>query len=104
MTISKLFQWNYDMKSDGTVPGWNDECLSAIGLSDLADDDHVKIGKMVLPPGSLVSHLSEASGCDLGLCPETPVSTSLIDAHAGALGMLAGATNIYGRLGLVSGK
>ena len=42
---------------------------------------------------------------ELGLAPGTPVSSSLIDAHSGALGMLAGAGNSFlGRLGLVSGQ
>ena len=40
---------------------------------------------------------------ELGLASGTPVSSSLIDAHAGALGMLAGAGNDYlGRLGLAT--
>ena len=86
------------------MTGWNEEYLSEIGLSDLVDEDYIKIGQRVLPPGSLVSHLAEVSASDLGLSPETPVSTSLIDAHAGALGMLAGARDVHGRLGLVSGK
>ena len=54
-------------------------------------------------PGSSVGQLSRVTGAELGLEPGTHVSTSLIDAHAGALGMLAGCDSGVGKLGLVTG-
>ena len=94
------------MKTDGTVRGWNEEYLASIGLSDLAEDNFSKIGSLVVPPGHCVGGLSVEAAEDLGLEAGTPVSSSLIDAHAGALGMLAGAgeAETRGRLGLVSGE
>ena len=97
-------QWNYDVDTDGTVRGWNEEYLASIGLSDLAEDNFSKIGSLVVPPGQRVGGLSVEAAQGLGLEAGTPVSSSLIDAHAGALGMLAGAGDTLGRLGLVSGE
>ena len=100
------FQWNYDVETDGTVRGWNEDYLASIGLSDLAKDNFSKIGSLVVPPGQRVGGLSVEAALGLGLEAGTPVSSSLIDAHAGALGMLAGAGagDTLGRLGLVSGE
>ena len=47
----------------------------------------VVAGEEVLPAGSPCGQgLSKQAADDLDLCPGTPVGTSLIDAHAGALG------------------
>ena len=97
-------QWNYEVELDGTVRGWNEEYLASIGLSDLAEDNFSRIGSLVVSPGQRVGGLSVEGALELGLEAGTPVSASLIDAHAGALGMLAGAGTSLGRLGLVSGE
>ena len=98
-------KWNYGVERDGQVTGWNDDFLSSIGLPELCEADHARIGSRVEAPGEAVgTGLSETAALELGLEPGTAVSTSLIDAHAGALGMLAGAGDTRGRLGLVSGE
>ncbi|KAJ0031310.1 hypothetical protein Pint_14195 [Pistacia integerrima] len=51
--------------------GWDDEFWEEIGLDDLIDGHHAKIGMV-----------------ELGLVEGTPVGTSLIDAHAGGVGVM----------------
>lgn len=67
---------------------WDDMFLRAIGLGDLAEGDHVRIGSRVRPVGERAGELTEASARELGLVPGIPVAVSLIDAHAGGLGVL----------------
>ncbi|KAJ8964516.1 hypothetical protein NQ314_004811 [Rhamnusium bicolor] len=48
-----------------------------------------KIGSVVLAPGSPVGcGLSKSAACALGLLAGTPVGVSMIDAHAGGLGLI----------------
>ena len=99
-------KWNYGVERDGRVTGWNDDFLSSIGLPELCKADHARIGSRVEPPGVAVgTGLSESAARELGLRPGTAVSTSLIDAHAGALGMLGCSEGgeVVGRLGLITG-
>ncbi|MEJ0011695.1 MAG: FGGY-family carbohydrate kinase [Bauldia sp.] len=70
---------------------WSDTFLAAIGLNELSEDSHRRIGQTIVPPGTpLASGLTAAAARDLGLDPGTPVAAGLIDAHAGALGTLGG--------------
>ena len=106
---STVCKWNYRVEKTGEVTGWDKEFFTAIGLAELADNDWDTIGQTVEDPGKAVGEgLTEKAATELGLEPGTPVSTSLIDAHAGALGMLAChppgvEEDKIGRLGLVSG-
>ncbi|KAM7268572.1 hypothetical protein ACFE04_010738 [Oxalis oulophora] len=69
--------------------GWDDDFWEEIGLGDLIDGHHAKIGRSVAFPGHpLGSGLTPAAAQELGLLPGTPVGTSLIDAHAGGVGVL----------------
>lgn len=69
--------------------GWDDEFWEEIGLGDLIDGHHAKIGRSVAFPGHpLGSGLTPAAAKELGLVPGTPVGTSLIDAHAGGVGVM----------------
>ncbi|KAL9445367.1 hypothetical protein AB3S75_018374 [Citrus x aurantiifolia] len=69
--------------------GWDDEFWEEIGLGDLIDGHHAKIGRSVAFPGHpLGSGLTSAAAKELGLVPGTPVGTSLIDAHAGGVGVM----------------
>lgn len=69
--------------------GWDDEFWEEIGLGDLIDGHHAKIGRSVAVPGHpLGSGLTPAAAKELGLVPGTPVGTSLIDAHAGGVGVM----------------
>ncbi|KAD4179913.1 hypothetical protein E3N88_28504 [Mikania micrantha] len=73
--------------------GWDDDFWEEIGLSDLVDGHHSKIGRSVAFPGhalgcGLTSEAAQARKFELGLVTGTPVGTSLIDAHAGGVGVM----------------
>ncbi|CAB3381641.1 Hypothetical predicted protein [Cloeon dipterum] len=103
---SLVCKWTYLVEEGGQGRGrWPRDFFQQIGLSDLRDE---QIGTDVRMPGSLVGNLSKEAATQLGLHPEVRVGTSLIDAHAGTLGMIgcnaAGASqNFTERLGLICG-
>lgn len=68
--------------------GWQSEYFERIGLGDFVEDGYRRIGTRVRPMGERVGGLTERSARDLGLVPGTPVGVSIIDAHAGGLGLL----------------
>jgi FGGY-family pentulose kinase len=68
--------------------GWDPTYFRAVGLGDLADEGFRRIGTTVRPLGERLGGLSEPAAMELGLRPGTPVAVSIIDAHAGGLGML----------------
>ncbi|KAH6835386.1 FGGY family of carbohydrate kinase [Perilla frutescens var. hirtella] len=69
--------------------GWDDDFWEEIGLGDLVDSHHSKIGRSVAFPGhALGCGLTPDAAKELGLLAGTPVGTSLIDAHAGGVGVL----------------
>lgn len=83
-------KWNYD-----AINGrWPDDYFESIGLQELKD--HSKIGKKVLFPGDRVGGLSAASAMEMGLLEGTAVACSMIDAHAGALGLIASRSEMDG--------
>jgi FGGY-family pentulose kinase len=77
-------KWTY-LAHEG---GFQRDYFHAIGLGDLADDDFRRIGQRVRPMGERVGVLTETSAQELGLQPGIPVGVSIIDAHAGGLGLL----------------
>ncbi|KAH0450560.1 hypothetical protein IEQ34_021252 [Dendrobium chrysotoxum] len=94
--------------------GWDDDFWEEIGLGDVVEGNHAKIGRSVAFPGyPLGSGLTPAAANELGLLTGTPVGTSLIDAHAGGVGVMnslpdadfqsADKTDISHRLVLVCG-
>lgn len=105
---SLICKWNYECTIDGEM-GWNVDFLTEIGLKDLADNFFKKIGNRVLIPGQPCGDgLSDDIAKVLGLKPGTPVATSIIDAHAGGLGMIGAnaheiKSDISSRLGLICG-
>lgn len=93
---SVVCKWNYE--ANGTNSQWNKDFLSQIGLAELLDNDAAKIGGQVYPPGHPCGGgLSESAALQLGLLPGTPVGTSIIDAHAGGLGMIGVSAGIVSR-------
>lgn len=69
--------------------GWSPEFLRAIGLEDLVSEDYARIGKDIRPMGSAIgSGLSRVAAEEFGLVEGTPVGVSIIDAHAGGIGMI----------------
>ncbi|KAH7671758.1 FGGY carbohydrate kinase pentulose kinase protein [Dioscorea alata] len=74
--------------------GWDDVFWEEIGLGDLIDGNHAKIGRSVAFPGHpMGSGLTPAAAKELGLLAGTPVGTSLIDAHAGGVGVMESVPN-----------
>ena len=69
--------------------GWDRAFFDKIGLGELANHHFAKIGNDIQPMGqSLGNGLSERSAYELGLVAGIPVGVSVIDAHAGGIGML----------------
>ncbi|KAI3709120.1 hypothetical protein L2E82_38879 [Cichorium intybus] len=69
--------------------GWDDDFWEEIGLPDLVDSHHSKIGRSVAFPGhALGCGLTPDAAKELGLVSGIPVGTSLIDAHAGGVGVM----------------
>ncbi|KAH6940686.1 hypothetical protein HPB50_004874 [Hyalomma asiaticum] len=70
-------------------PGWQDSIWTCIGLDDLTRDNYRIIGQEFKPPGAPCGNgLSTEAALELGLRKGTPVATSIIDGHAGGLGLL----------------
>jgi FGGY-family pentulose kinase len=67
--------------------GWPADFLAEIGLSDLFQK--TGLPERPVAPGSIVGPLTEAAADELGLTTVTQVAAGLVDAHAGALGVLA---------------
>lgn len=104
---SLVCKWNYECSVDGNQ-GWNTGFLRDVGLEDLATDNFKKIGNKVLMPGEFCGGLTNEVAKTLGLKPGTPVATSIIDAHAGGLGMIGTHgegidKEMSSRLGLICG-
>lgn len=67
---------------------YNDEFLRAHGLGDIAEDKYKRIGSQIRPVGERCGVLTERAARELGLVPGIAVAVSLIDAHAGGVGVL----------------
>ena len=76
-------KWNY-LSHEPT--GWSESFLRAIGLEDLRERGHLP--EETLAAGTPVGRLSAGAAADLGLDTDCVVATGLIDAYAGALGVL----------------
>ncbi|XP_063972729.1 FGGY carbohydrate kinase domain-containing protein isoform X2 [Diachasmimorpha longicaudata] len=105
---SLVCKWTYGANPDGKN-GWNEEFFNEIGLSVLKENNWQRIGNEVKAPGEAVGKgLSRTAAFELGLAEGTPVGTSIIDAHAGGLGMIGCSApdisnNFTSRLGLICG-
>ncbi|XP_037497541.1 FGGY carbohydrate kinase domain-containing protein isoform X1 [Jatropha curcas] len=87
-----MHQINEKDSRDMEACGWDDDFWEEIGLGDLVDGHHAKIGRSVAFPGhALGSGLTPTAAKELGLVAGTPVGTSLIDAHAGGVGIMESA-------------
>ncbi len=65
---------------------WDADFFETIDLPELLEEQ--KIGDTINPPGQLIGTLSDQAAADLGLTTQTKVATGIIDAHAGAIGVL----------------
>lgn len=86
---SLVCKWSYLGHRGEGGAGWLPEFFREIQLGDLADDHFARIGRKVGPMGRPVgSGLAARAARELGLAAGTPVGGSIIDAHAGGVGML----------------
>jgi FGGY-family pentulose kinase len=77
-------KWTYV----GHEARWDPEYFHAIGLAELTHDDFQRIGGRIRPMGERIGTLTAQSAVELGLVAGIPVAVSIIDAHAGGLGLL----------------
>src|SRR5260370_8058772 len=88
---SLVCKWTYlshKAKRDA-LQGWSDDYWSSIGLGDVVKEGYRRVGTCVRALGQPVGQgLSTKAASELGLRPGTPVSTSIIYAHAGGLSVL----------------
>jgi FGGY-family pentulose kinase len=105
-------KWTYlahEQAERGT--GWDDSYFRAIGLPELCDDGYARIGSKVRPMGERIGGLTARAASELGLQAGTAVGVSIIDAHAGGVGMLGAVVDgqppnaqaLEQRLALISG-
>jgi FGGY-family pentulose kinase len=90
---STVCKWTYlgheKPVHEGSVGRWDESYWREIGLGDLADENFARIGQAVRPMGEAVGEgLSAKAASELGLAAGTPVGVSIIDAHAGGLGLI----------------
>ena len=107
-------KWTYQGHLEPAIPGsvgrWDDTYWHSIGLGDLASEGYRRIGTRVRPMGEPIAQgLIKGAAADFGLNPGTPVAVSIIDAHAGGVGMLGarlpdgGEVELEKRLALIGG-
>ena len=97
-------KWTYR----GDEGRWDPSYFDAIGLGDLGLS---RIGEKVRPMGERIGGLSQKAALELGLGEGTSVGVSIIDAHAGGLGLLGAslggakpdAESLERRLALIGG-
>jgi FGGY-family pentulose kinase len=91
---------------------WDDSYFREIGLCDLVKEGYKRIGQQVKSVGEPVGGgLTELAAEQMGLKADTPVSISIIDAHAGGLGLLGmnsgeskgGTFSLNDRIALIGG-
>lgn len=105
---SVVCKWTYLGQRGGEGQGWSVDYFRKIGMGDLAEERFRRIGTRIRPMGEPLGRgLTVRSARELGLVAGTPVGVSVIDAHAGGLGMLGaslnGKANMEGRLALIGG-
>ena len=88
-----------------TAPGWRRDFLAEVGLDDLPERG--SLPEEANPVGSSAGRLTREAADALGLTEDCQVGIGLIDAHAGALGVLgrfaADHADLHRHLGLVAG-
>lgn len=104
-------KWTYlsheeSTKSD-SIGKWDNTYFREIGLEDLVNESYQKIGTQIRPIGETVGDgLTKRSAAELGLKAKVPVGVSIIDAHAGGLGLLGmadGESNFDNQIALIGG-
>jgi FGGY-family pentulose kinase len=92
--------------------GWQDDFFRAIKLDELVDENYARLGTDIQAMGQAIAQgLSAQAAKELGLLEGTAVGVSIIDAHAGGIGMIGMPDNKNGptpesldnRLALIGG-
>ena len=93
-------KWTYlgheqaKQQTTDSIGRWDETFWRDIGLGEIADESFARIGRRVRPMGEpLGKGLTERAAQELGLKPGTPVGVSIIDAHAGGLGVIGAAVD-----------
>jgi ribulose kinase len=76
-------KWSYQAHLS---PGWQSDFLEYVGLSDILEKGRLPLA--ATPPGQDLGPLTRRAASELGLSTTCRVGVGLIDAHAGALGVL----------------
>ncbi|KAF2396089.1 Pentulose kinase [Trichodelitschia bisporula] len=85
---------------DGSVKGWQADFLTSIGLTELCENDFVRMGGVngvngrFLTAGEPVGKLSETAAAQLGLPAGIAVGSGVIDAYAGWIGTVGAKVDI----------
>ncbi|HEY2408156.1 MAG TPA: FGGY-family carbohydrate kinase [Polyangiaceae bacterium] len=103
-------KWTY-LGHEPRGAGWSRSFFDGIGLGELLADDARRIGSDVRALGERVGALQESAARELGLTAGTAVAVSVIDAHAGGIGLLGtpygdarlDADSLPARLALIGG-
>ncbi|MEW4452993.1 FGGY-family carbohydrate kinase [Bremerella sp. JC817] len=95
---STVCKWTYlgHEGSGDEIGRWDRSFFDAVGLDDLAKEEFRRIGQRVRPMGEAIGQgISPQAATDLRLPEGTAVGVSIIDAHAGGIGMIG--ANLEGR-------
>ncbi len=90
---STVCKWTYQghqpSASTESVGSWDESFWRHIDLGELVDEGYARIGTRIRPMGEPQGRgLTARAAQELGLAPGTAVSVSIIDAHAGGVGLL----------------
>ena len=113
---STVCKWTYlgheEANNSGSIGRWDDSYWQQVGLGGIIEEGYTRIGRKVRPMGEAVGKgLTQEAANEMGLESGTAVGVSIIDAHAGGLGMLGGSVDgvdptpkdMEGRLALIGG-
>ena len=106
-SCSVTCKWTYTHEK-----GWSKDFFEKNGLGKLCENDFEMIGSDIKTLGQTIgSGLTKQAAEEMSLLENTPVSTSLIDAHCGGIGVLGcdttkvgiPNTDLVNRLAIISG-
>ena len=85
---SLVCKWTYLGHENEGRGAWSQSFFENMDLLELLEDNARRIGSDVRQLGGKVGPLTERAAAELGLVPGIAVGVSVIDAHAGGLGLL----------------
>ncbi len=87
-TVCKWTYLGHEQGEGGSIGRFDPGFFRTAGLEELADEGFARIGTRVRPMGEPIGGLLPRAAAELGLVAGIPVAVSIIDAHAGGLGLL----------------